>query len=122
MYLVNLSSNTMIIDPRYPECREFMIDIYEKLLNDYDIEGFKFDFIDSFRLNEKSFYNSKMNTKSFEIALDNLFTKAKEKLNKIKNNILIEFRQNHTCPNLLKNAILFLKLLKIKRTMLKLHG
>ena len=40
---------TSVLDPRFPEVREFLIGTYEKALREWDLDGFKFDFIDSFR-------------------------------------------------------------------------
>lgn len=37
-----------MLDPRYPEVREFLIGIYEKALLDWDLDGFKLDFVDEF--------------------------------------------------------------------------
>ena len=38
-----------IIDPRYPEMRNYITDTYVKMVTDYDLDGLKLDFIDSFK-------------------------------------------------------------------------
>ena len=37
------------LDPRFPEVREYLIETCERILREWDIDGFKFDFIDMFR-------------------------------------------------------------------------
>ena len=37
------------LDPRYPDVREALIDIYRRAMLDWGLDGFKLDFIDSFR-------------------------------------------------------------------------
>ena len=36
------------LDPRYPEVRQYLIDTYVKALRDWELDGFKLDFIDRF--------------------------------------------------------------------------
>ena len=38
-----------VLDPRFPEVRKFLVDTYVKALRDWNIDGFKLDFIDAFR-------------------------------------------------------------------------
>ena len=40
---------TYCLDPRFPEVREFLISTYEKAVREWDIDGVKLDFIDSFK-------------------------------------------------------------------------
>jgi alpha-galactosidase len=42
-----------ILDPRFPEVREYIIDIYENALRNWDLDGFKLDFVDSFTLSDE---------------------------------------------------------------------
>src|SRR5437762_8760262 len=37
-----------VLDPRFPEVREYIIATYERALRDWDLDGFKLDFVDSF--------------------------------------------------------------------------
>ena len=37
-----------VLDPRFPELREFLIGTYESALREWDLDGFKLDFVDSF--------------------------------------------------------------------------
>lgn len=38
------------LDPRFPDVREHLIGVFERAMTEWDLDGFKLDFIDSFRL------------------------------------------------------------------------
>lgn len=40
--------STGVVDPRYPEVREYLIQLYEQAVREWDLDGFKLDFVDSF--------------------------------------------------------------------------
>ena len=40
---------TYVLDPRFPEVRKFIIDTYIKAVKDWDLDGFKLDFLGRFR-------------------------------------------------------------------------
>ena len=42
-----------VLDPRFPEVRQYLIDLYRSFITDYDMDGFKLDFIDSFQFRMK---------------------------------------------------------------------
>jgi len=50
MLLDPSSGDWAAYDPRFPEVRKYMCDILTKAIKDWDLDGFKLDFIDSFRL------------------------------------------------------------------------
>ena len=86
-------------DPRYKEVRDFLVGIYVKALKEWDIDGFKLDFIDDFALRGKSLeYDPRRDYQSLEDAVDALMTEVKEKLTAIKSDIMIEFRQKYVGP------------------------
>ena len=37
-----------ILDPRFPEVREYLINVYERAVREWDLDGFKLDFVDAF--------------------------------------------------------------------------
>lgn len=45
---------TCILDPRFPMVREHIVKMYERALVDWDLDGFKLDFVDSFQLPPQS--------------------------------------------------------------------
>ena len=42
---------TYVVDPRYPEVRQYLIDTYTHAIRDWGIDGFKLDFIEQFAAN-----------------------------------------------------------------------
>ena len=97
---------TAVLDPRFPEVRKFLVDTYVKALQDWNIDGFKLDFIDSFKFNGadpavKENYAGR-DIKSLPLAVDTLMTEIKEALTAIKPDILVEFRQSYVGPAIRK--------------------
>ena len=88
-----------VLDPRFPEVRDFLVGIYCDHVEKYGYDGLKLDFIDSFHLSEESStdYDS-MDCLSVEEGLKKLLTEATDALKKINPEILIEFRQSYIGP------------------------
>ena len=95
-----------VLDPRFPEVRRFLVDTYVKALRDWDIDGFKLDFIDSFRIRTECGEEDPAvaenyagrDEKSIPVAVDRLLGEVKAALTAIKPDILVEFRQNYIGP------------------------
>lgn len=100
MYLkTRMSSKTCVLDPRFKEVRDFLVNIYKRFATEYGIDGFKLDFIDSFSLNEESSTDyEKMDCISVEEGVEKLLFEVKSELLKINPEILIEFRQSYIGP------------------------
>ena len=97
-----------VIDPRYREVREFLVNIYKKALIEWDLDGFKLDFIDEWRQEENNApYNPKMDIPVLTDAVDVFMTDVISTLQEIKPEVLIEFRQNYIGPNMRKYGNLF---------------
>ena len=91
------------LDPRYKEVRDFLIGIYKKYLVEWDLDGFKLDFIDSFRLTPSTIApDDRRDYESLVEAVDRLMTDITIELKKIKPDILIEFRQTYVGPAIRK--------------------
>ena len=111
-YLVRQDGlDTYVLDPRFPEVREFLISIYENALREWDIDGFKLDFIDMFRFDgedpaAKENYAGR-DIKSLPEAVDRLLSEVMMRLNRIKPGILIEFRQAYIGPAIRKYGSMF---------------
>lgn len=87
------------LDPRYPECREFLIETYVKALKEWDLDGFKLDFIDSFPPSSRAPMPAEgMDYVKMEDAVLRLMTDVMNALVAIKPEILIEFRQSYIGP------------------------
>lgn len=89
-----------VLDPRYPDVREYTIGLYEKAVQDWDLDGFKLDFIDSFSATEETRdkVDPEMDFASVPEAVDRLMSDVMTRLRSIKPDIMIEFRQNYIGP------------------------
>jgi alpha-galactosidase len=98
-----------VFDPRYPEIRNYLIAIYKAALVDWNLDGFKLDFIDDFRLYPDTVIekNSEMDFHSINEAVDCLLTEVIQTLRKINPDIFIEFRQRYTGPAMRKYGNMF---------------
>lgn len=88
------------LDPRYPEVRAYLLGLYLKAVEEWDLDGFKLDFVDAFplvsRLPEE--YPEKMDHQSVGAALVTLLREVRAGLEAVKPDILIEFRQSYVGP------------------------
>lgn len=100
---------TAVLDPRYPEVREYLTGIYEKALREWDLDGFKLDFVDSFFQPEQE--NPRADPgRDFESvpeAVDALLSGIITRLKALKPDVMIEFRQSYIGPLMRKYGNLF---------------
>ncbi|MDY8134180.1 glycoside hydrolase family 36 protein [Aquimarina sp. 2201CG5-10] len=91
---------TYVLDPRYPEVREFIINTYIKAVKDWDLDGFKLDFIGRFRAEKDTELTAEngRDYASVNEATDKLMTDLMTSLREVKLDILVEFRQPYTGP------------------------
>lgn len=87
------------LDPRFPQVREYLIHTYEKAVCEWNIDGFKLDFIDAFELTP---YSDKSGIgrdyESLEDAIERLLSDINMRLRAINPEILLEFRQCYIGP------------------------
>lgn len=100
-------NNTGVLDPRYPEVREFLIGIYEKALRDYDLDGLKLDFIDRFKRMPDDAVQPGMDYQCIQEATERLMTDVMLRLKAIKPDIMIEFRQRYIGPGMRRFGNIF---------------
>ena len=100
----NARLNASVLDPRFPEVREFLINLYRDALINYGLDGFKLDFIDRFSIAPDMIdpavaenYAGR-DIKNVPEAVDVLFTGIMNELRRIKSDVLIEFRQRYMGP------------------------
>lgn len=89
-----------VLDPRFPEVREYIINLYEKALIEWDLDGFKLDFVDEFVVTPFS-GNANDERRDFESvadAADKLLKDCISRLKSIKPDIMLEFRQTYNGP------------------------
>ncbi|WP_339316511.1 glycoside hydrolase family 36 protein [Paenibacillus sp. FSL R10-2734] len=101
--------NAGVLDPRYPDVREYLIRTYEQAVTDWDIDGLKLDFVDSFRLSpdQKEGTAEGRDYASVPEAVDRLLSDVMDRLKAIKPDILIEFRQTYIGPLMRKYGNMF---------------
>lgn len=104
----NDALETGILDPRYPQTREYLIHIYETAVSKWQLDGLKLDFIDQFYEDVSTpIFNSQMDFVSVQEALDFMMLEIKRRLQAIKPDIMIEFRQRYIGPNMRKYGNMF---------------
>ncbi|TXK85041.1 glycoside hydrolase family 36 protein [Paenibacillus sp. N3.4] len=100
-----------VVDPRFPEVREYLISLYETAIRDWNLDGFKLDFVDSFYLDgdqqQEGEGNSGRDYVSVPEAVDRLMTDIVHRLRKLKPDVMIEFRQSYVGPRMRKYGNMF---------------
>lgn len=99
LYIRETGTCAGILDPRYPDVRAYIKGTYKRFLRDYDIDGFKLDFIDSFHPGDTTAeFNSAMDCETVELAVRVLLEEISAELAAIKPDLLFEYRQNYIGP------------------------
>ncbi|RLC26115.1 MAG: alpha-galactosidase [Deltaproteobacteria bacterium] len=103
------SQGTWVLDPRYPEVREHIINTYETALVDWELDGFKLDFLGWFYADEKTDMTARngRDYASVNEATDRLMTDIMARLKYIRPDIMIEFRQPYIGPLMRKYGNMF---------------
>lgn len=96
------SHQAYIFDPRFPEVREYLVSTYENAMRDWDLDGFKLDFIDAFKFDGADPAVAEnyagRDIRNLSEAIDVLMKQVSARLFAIKPDVLIEFRQNYMGP------------------------
>ena len=91
-----------ILDPRFPEVREYLIRTYERVVRDWGYDGVKLDFIDQFVIRGEDPAVGQgfagRDIRSLPPAVDRLMKDVVSRLSTINPDILIEFRQQYMGP------------------------
>ncbi len=103
------SQGTWVLDPRYPEVREHIINTYETALTEWNLDGFKLDFLGWFYADEKTDLTARngRDFASVNEATDKLMTDIMVRLRELKPDIMIEFRQPYIGPLMRKYGNMF---------------
>ena len=91
-----------VLDPRFPEVREYLLKTYERAVGEWGFDGLKLDFIDCFALPTqdpaiKDNYAGR-DYRSLPQAVDRLMKDVLQRLKKINPDVMIEFRQRYMGP------------------------
>lgn len=102
---------TSVVDPRFPEVRAYLVSVFEKAIRDWDLDGFKFDFVNQMTLVEtdpaiaENFAGRDI--RSLPEAVDVLLGEITDRLKAIKPDLLVEFRQPYVGPSILRYGNMF---------------
>lgn len=97
--MLYMSGKWGVLDIRYPECREYLLKIYEKAVFEWNFDGLKLDFIDSFMMKPESpVWKEGMDCADIQDALNVLLDEVNIRLRAKKPDLLIEFRQSYIGP------------------------
>lgn len=92
------------LDPRFPEVRAHLCDLYEKAVREWGIDGLKLDFIDAigFRGADPAIKDdyAGRDIRSLSEAIDRLLKEVYARLTAIKPDFLCEFRQGYIGPGI----------------------
>lgn len=93
-----------VLDPRYPDVREYIIGKYEQAVLAWDLDGFKLDFVDAFYASDSQ---SASETEGRDIhsipeAVDRLLSDSIDRLRRLKPDMMVEFRQTYIGPAMRK--------------------
>lgn len=109
LYLTEHNSSATL-DPRYPDVREYIIGTYVDALTEWNIDGFKLDFVDRFDLSRCTILPEAkpgMDYISVQEAVDALLSSTIARLKEIDPDIMIEFRQKYVGPLMRKYGNIF---------------
>lgn len=99
----------VVVDPRYKEVREFLVHTVKNALVEWDLDGFKMDFIDTWAkvecINVPA--NDRMDIPVLQDAVEACLAKIVEEITAIKPDILLEFRQPYIGPHMKRFANMF---------------
>jgi alpha-galactosidase len=94
-----------VLDPRFPEVREFLIETYESALREWNLDGFKLDFVDSFGTSRET--SGGRDYDGVPEAVDRLLEDTIVRLRRIKPDVMVEFRQSYVGPLMRKYGNMF---------------
>ena len=98
-----------VFDPRYPDVREHLIQIYAHAVESYNLDALKLDFIDEFKAypDTELTLDHGRDYANINEAVDRLMSDVMDRLRDIKQDIAIEFRQKYTGPGMRKYGNMF---------------
>lgn len=103
------SLNTWVLDPRFPETREFLINLCEEAQSAWGIDGFKIDFVQHFKQpeGEKLVSLEGRDYASVPVATDRLLSDLLARLRQANPIVVVEFRQPYIGPLMRKYGNMF---------------
>jgi alpha-galactosidase len=98
-----------VLDPRYPEVRDYIIGTYRDAMREWGVDGFKLDFLGFFVATDSTVLEtgSGRDYASVNRATDRLMTDVLGELRSENPDVMIEFRQNYIGPLMRKYGNMF---------------
>jgi alpha-galactosidase len=98
-----------VLDPRFPDVREYLISLYERHLREWNLDGLKLDFVDAFRAgpDDDGMSGNGRDYASVYEAVDRLLSDTILRLSKIRGDVMVEFRQSYIGPLMRKYGNMF---------------
>ncbi|THF83261.1 alpha-amylase family protein [Cohnella fermenti] len=98
-----------VVDPRFPEVREYLIGIYTSAQRAWKLDGFKLDFIDSINppAGNRLEFGGGRDCDAVPEAVDRLMSDIIARLSAVDPDVLIEFRQAYVGPYMRKYGNMF---------------
>jgi alpha-galactosidase len=98
-----------VLDPRYPEVREYLISLYERQFKAWDLDGVKLDFVDAMVPPPGMALGATdgRDIGDLDEAVDVLMKTIADRLCALKPEVLIEFRQGYVGPLMRRYGNLF---------------
>ena len=93
---------TGVLDIRYAEVKDYLIETYTNAVKEYKLDGLKLDFVDCFSLKDNT-----VDLGSLQESFNHLFLELIQQLLIINPNIMIEFRQNYIGPSMRQYGNIF---------------
>ncbi|MBQ2630043.1 MAG: alpha-galactosidase, partial [Kiritimatiellae bacterium] len=88
----------VVLDPRFPEVREFLIGKWESAVRDWDVDGFKLDFLCNIRGGDQAREGDGRDIADLHEAIARLLGDATGRLRAMKPDLLVEFREDYIGP------------------------
>jgi alpha-galactosidase len=101
------SAKAAVLDPRYADVRAYLIGVLETAMREWDLDGFKLDFIDWLDPSHAGEPGAGADIESLTDATHQLLSEINARLGRIKSEPLIEFRQPYTGPRMRRYANMF---------------
>lgn len=91
-----------VLDPRFPDVREYLISGFERAMRTYGFDGFKIDFLDMFPYGEGDPKTPGRDYAGVPQAVDRLMTDLLARLRAVNPEVMVEFRQGYVGPAIRK--------------------
>ncbi len=93
-----------VFDPRYPDVRAHLVNIYRHAVSDWGLDGLKLDFIDDFQAYPETNFGDdpERDHESINDAVHTLLTEVRNAVTAIRPEVFIEFRQRYIGPAIRK--------------------